>query len=572
MRHLSLSSARRVFPILLIVATGVFCSCNGTKPDPAPTNTSPPEPKTAIRFSNVAEQAGVDFTYHNGTEEGQCSIVESLGGGVGLADFDLDGLLDICIPGGGKVAANQIISGLPAGLFRNLGEMRFESVGQAAGIDKVNHYTHGITVGDYDHDGFPDVLFTGYGGVQLWRNQGDGTFSLTQDEAGLADKSWSSSAAWGDLNGDGFLDLYLAHYVNWSWSNHPSCAANDEDGKEVRDICAPREFDALPDTLYYSNGDGTFRDVTAEAGLEGGGKGLGVMFCDVDSDNDLDIYVANDTVDNFLYLNDGTGKLKDEALINGVNADETGTANGSMGIDLCDFNGDGRYDIWVANYESEQFALYRNDGASGFYHTSKQAGIAALGGLFVGFGTAACDVDRDGDEDFVVTNGHVVKYPLAAPLRQVPLVMRNTGGFFHRVDFEKDSYFGTPQLGRGWAGGDLDEDGDVDFVITHINDPVAVLDNETESDGQWLSVLLVGTQSARDAVGARLVLDTSGGDIHRQIRGGASYLSHNDRRVFWGIPADDKVEGLTIYWPSKKTQKITSVMPSQSMIIVEPTE
>lgn len=570
------SQIRRVLWALApsLLALGSLLGCNSSKPniDSLPGPASDNQAKN-IAFTDVAHEAGVDFTYLNGEETEQCTILESLGGGAAVFDFDLDGRLDLCIPGGGTVSADEVVYGLPAALFRNVGstgELKYENVAAQAGVDRVDHYTHGAYVGDYDSDGFPDLVITGLGGVQLWRNQGDGTFSAVQNEAGVTDDSWSSAAAWGDLNGDGNLDLYLCHYVDWSWQTHRKCHSNDEEGNMIEDVCGPREFESLPDVVYYSNGDGTFRDATEQAGLRNDGKGLAVMTGDLDSDGDLDMYVANDTIVNFLYLNDGQGSFTEKGSFYGVGADETGTANGSMGIDICDYNGDGRFDIWVANYESEQFALYRNDGLVGYHHDSKNAGIAALGGLFVGFGTVACDVDRDGDEDFVISNGHVVKFPTAAPLRQLPLVMRNDEGFFKRLEFTGDGYFSTPQRGRGLACGDLDEDGDLDFVAIHMNDPVAILQNETTPVGDWLSVLLIGTQSHRDAIGARLILHTNSGDFHRQVHSGASYLSNNDRRIFWGLPPGDQINGLTIHWPSGRTQEVTELAPNQSVVLLEP--
>jgi hypothetical protein len=284
----------------------------------------------------------------------------------------------------------------------------------------------------------------------------------------------------------------------------------------------------------------------------------------------LDIYVANDTTDNFLYVNDGRGTLTEVGAIRGVALDHEGIANGSMGVDVCDFNADGLADLWVANYEREAFALYRNEGAGQFLHVSQSTGITALGGLFVGFGTACADLDRDGDEDFAVANGHVIKYPEASPRRQLPLLLCNQGKRFQRVAFPADSYFSKPHEGRGLAIGDLDQDGDLDLVVSHLNDPVAVLENRTPG-GNWVGARLIGVASPRDAIGARLILHTSRGDQVRRVKGGGSYLSHSSSLVFWGLPENAEVRGATIHWPSGRTQHVAAE-PNQVFTIVEPVE
>jgi hypothetical protein len=322
---------------------------------------------TTIQFTDVTAHSGVQFNYQNGTESGHNAILESLGGGVGMVDYDGDGRLDLFFPAGGGFQGTSIY-GIPSVLYRNLGAWRFENVSVPAGDGFLtNHYTHGCFAADYDNDGFVDLLVTGYGGLQLWGNQGDGTFEEVAASAGLEDPSWSSAAAWGDVNNDGVLDLYVAHYVNWSFENNPLCHSLPG----VVDICPPKVFNGLDDRLFLGNGDGTFRDVTDPSGLRPEGQGLGVLLGDVDLDGDLDIYVANDTTDNFLYINTGSGEFREEAAIRGVAVDDRGVANGSMGVSFGDYNLDGLPDIWVANFEVESFAMYRNEGAGNFHHVSR---------------------------------------------------------------------------------------------------------------------------------------------------------------------------------------------------------
>lgn len=537
-----------------------------------------PTIETLARFIEIAESSGVRFTFRDGQEAGHYAIIESLGGGVALWDYDGDGLLDIFLPGGGKYGKNNEILGLPGALYRNAGGRSFRDVTLIAGVQESRYYSHGTAVGDYDNDGFPDLLVTGYGGLTLFQNQGDGTFREMAAAAGLTDTLWSSSAGWGDLNGDGVLDLYVAHYVNWSFDNHPFCAA--QQGKNQREVCPPKTFEGLPDTLYFGLGDGTFRDGSQEAGLMPFGKppeismfdsdkGLGVLLADVDLDGDLDIYVANDTVPKFLYRNRGNGTFDEVGGQCGAALSDSATPDGSMGLDIGDFNNDGLPDLWVANYERESLALYRNDGDCQFLHVSRSTGVTAVGSLFVSFGTLFLDFDRDGDEDIFVTNGHVVRFPVNAPLKELPLLFENRGGRFVNVAPAAGPYLSEPHLGRGVAGGDLDNDGDIDLVLSPINEPTAILLNESPNHNHWLRVRLIGVRSQRDAVGAHLTLVTSAGKQIRQVKGGGSYLSQSDLNCFFGIPQDARIEKLLIRWPSGATQELFDVTPDRAITVIE---
>ncbi|MBC8116216.1 MAG: CRTAC1 family protein [Candidatus Saccharimonas sp.] len=490
----------------------------------------------------------MDFTYRNGEEAQQNAILESLGGGVGLFDYDLDGRLDLFLPGGGDFGPAVSVSGRASALFRQVGGGRFENASQPAGISVARQYSHGVAIADYDNDGFPDALVTGYGGVTLWHNGGDGTFDEITNLCGLTDRSWSSSAGWGDLDGDGVLDLYLAHYVDWSPTNHPPCTSSSRD---VADVCPPRKFEGLDDSVFLGNGDGTFRDGTHEVGLKPDGKGLGVVLADLDHDGDLDVYVANDTVDNFLYVNDGRGHFAETGLSSGTAVDDKGNPNGSMGVGVLDFDGDGLLDLWVANYEDETFALYRNEDHALFRHCSSQVGLGALGTLLVGFGTVCGDFDGDGDEDIAVANGHVIHHPKNAPVKQEPLVLLNDHKKrLVRATFPEGTYLATPHTGRGLATGDLDNDGDLDLLFVNTNEPAAVLLNSGSPSGRWLKLQLVGTASNREAIGARCVIRTSDGTQLRHRYGGGSYLSSSDRVVHFGIANGAILESIEIHWPS----------------------
>jgi hypothetical protein len=580
---------------VLSACLGLVGCGGGARPAGSPT--ADPAPGY---FEDVTAGAGLTFVYRNGEEAGQATILESLGGGVALLDYDGDGLLDVFLTGGGTFDGpdRKDIRGRPCQLYKNLGGFRFRDVTAEVGLDRLADggpwfYTHGCAVADYDNDGWPDLLVTGWGRLALFHNVPDGKggrrFEEVTRAAGLTDALWSTGAAWGDLDGDGYPDLYVCHYVNWSWGNNPPC--KDYRDQTRPDVCAPKVFTALPHALYHNNGDGTFTDVSADAGLrvprpEGAyarlthlgpearerlrradrekdyGKGLGVLIADLDGDGRPDVYAANDTSGNFLYLNRGAGRLEEVGAERGAACDDAGTPTGSMGVDAADYNGAGALSLFVSNYQNEAHALYRNRGGGRFVFASRSAGIAAVGLTYVGFGTGFLDFDLDGHEDLFLSNGHVVHYPPPpGEVRQRPLLLRNArrpGDSPHEVGFEDVSaragpYFQARHLGRGAAVGDLDNDGRADIVLNPINEPAVVLHNRHDSGHHWLGVALVG-RPYRDAVGARLELEVGGRTLVRAAKGGGSYLSSGDRRVIFGLGPAAAVGCLSVRWPSGKTQ------------------
>ena len=535
----------------------------------APRN--PPATVEAIVLREITDRLGVDFTYRNGGDAGERTILETLGNGVGLVDFDLDGYLDIFLPGGGWLAEKQV-RGHPAALLRNLGGLEFRDMSSLAGTDDDSIYSHGCQVADIDNDGFPDLLVTGYGALLLYHNQGDGTFLEIHEQAGLDNAGWSTSAGFGDLNGDGFVDLYVCNYVDWSFANHPTCISSNKQP----DICSPREFQAIADVLYFNNGDGTFQDVSDTAGLVEGekiafSKGLGVLLGDIDLDGDLDIYVANDTTPNYLYINDGQGNFSELGLVRSVAFDSRGGANGSMGLDLGDYNGDLLPDLCVSNYEQESFGVYENQGQGMFLHASDKTGLGTLGGVFVSFGTVFWDMDRDGDEDLLVTNGHVINHPDSGQVRQLPLLLVNhQGRRFQRQEFSDGQYFSTAHAGRGLAMGDLDEDGRAEIVFANNQERCAIVANQTVSRNHFVRLRLVGRSGSRDAIGAFAILETSAGKQLRMVKGGGSYMSQSELRLYWGVPEGVQLVGITITWPNGVSQIITDVSLDETRVVIEP--
>ena len=567
-------------------------------------------------FEDVTKTSGIQFSYRNGEEAGYYALLESLGGGAAVFDFDGDGLLDIFVPGGGyfqegvnaykmkemkeflnrkksdpnaKLPPPPKIHGYPGRLYRNKGNFQFEDVTEQVGLKtQPDFYSQGVAVCDYDRDGWPDLLVTGYGRVVLYHNEPDGKggrkFVDVTEKAGLlgpnpgklseesgqpGEHFWSTSAAWGDLDGDGYPDLYICQYCNWSFAkNHPPCIGY-KPGVDF-DICPPKEFGMVPHALWHNNGNGTFSNVTREAGMrveredKNYGKGLGVMFIDVDGDGKPDIYVCNDTSGNFLYLNSSTPghlKFEEKGQTLGVAFDIDGMPTGSMGVDGADYDQSGRPSIWVTNYENEYNALYRSaqfNNRLTFVHSAAAAGLSVTGQSYVGFGTKFIDIDNDGWEDIVITNGHIVYFPPRNNIAQNPILFMNTehrdksGASSRRfIDHTTrgGSFFNGVHRGRGLAAGDFDNDGHVDLVFVPVNEPVTILRNVAAPQNGWLGIELHG-KDHRDIVGTRLTLEVGDRKMVRYIKGGTSYLSAHDMRVIFGLGEAKKIGKLKVEWAS----------------------
>lgn len=520
-----------------------------------------------IRLVDRAAERGLVFTAVNGQESERLTILESLGSGVAAIDLDGDGDDDLCLAGGGRFQTGSSVP-LPAasGLFRNDGSGRFTDVTHAAGLGEPGCYSHGVTAGDSDGDGFCDLVITGYDGVELLQNLGDGTFRrVPREEHGIDGRGWNTSAAWLDADGDGALDLYLVRYVDWSPTDDPPCTLHGR-----RDVCPPAQFSGVTDRLFRSDAAGGFVEAGEAFGIAPGGKGLGVVASDLDLDGDTDLFIANDTTPNRLYRNTG-GAFEECGLVAGVAVGPDGEPEGSMGVDCGDATLDGLPDLWVANFENQSFGLYRNYGDFGFEHVSTATGVTAVGAVYVGFGTMFVDLDLDGAEDLFVANGHVMRHPLDSPVLQKPLLFRNLAGRkMENVAATAGAYTASPHMGRGALATDLDGDGDDDIVVSHINEPAAVLFNDSQPRGRRLTIRLVGDTANRDCIGASAILETrpldsAGVDpaqsgmerpnrpaprrLLRQVKGGGSYLSTGPRQLTWGIASGETPTRLTILWP-----------------------
>jgi hypothetical protein len=560
--------------VLCLLISSTACPSNSDQP--LSQEASQTAPAEWPLFEEITESSGVNLTYRNGEESDHATILESLGGGAALLDYDGDGLLDIFLTGGGQFtgADKKTISGLPCKLFKNLGSNQFRDVTAEAGLDKRAggmpwFYSHGAAVADYDRDGWPDLLVTGWRHLALFHNvpidaAGPAKGRRFEDvtaSAGLdKDITWTTSAAFGDLDGDGWPDLYVCQYVNWSFANNPVC------GDEIhQDVCPPKSFSGLPHKLYRNHGDGRFLDVSATAGLAPAGrnssKGLGVLLVDLDGDGKPDIYVANDTVKKFLYLNHSTVgqvRLQEVGMASGAALDDQGNANGSMGVDAGDYDGSGKPALWVTNYENELHGLYRNEirpGQVAFHFHTLLTGLAAAGQRYVAWGTSFVDVDLDGWEDLFVANGHVMRYPRRnhMPRKQPPLLFANRGGKFRDISRRLGSYGQKNYLGRGVAFGDLDNDGRTDLVISHMNEPAALLRGIGGAGRHWLGVQLLGKNHA-DIVGTKVELQVGERTLTRFAKGGGSYLSSSDRRLLFGLASETKPGRLTVTWPNGRKQ------------------
>ncbi len=475
------------------------------------------------RFADEAESAGLHFVHDNGATPFK-RLPETMSGGVGLLDYDCDGWLDVFAVQGGPFPPPENPPCLDR-LYRNRGDGSFEDVTERAGINRVaGGYGHGVAVGDYDNDGHPDLFVTRWRSYALLRNRGDGTFEDVTARAGLGgDRDWPTSAAWADLDADGDLDLYVCHYLVFDVKSQSVCA----DAKSaVSHYCSPRKFTALPDHVFRNDG-GRFVDVTGAAGfVDPDGRGLGVVAADLDDDNRIDLYVANDMSANYLFRNLGGFHFKETAFPAGAAVNSSGGFQSGMGIACGDLDGDGRPDLAVTNYYGESTTLFHNLGRGLFADETTTMGLAAPTRQLLGFGVAFLNANNDGWLDMISANGHVSNHEPAFPWKMpIQLLMGAAGGRLTDVSARAGDPFSPLHLGRGLASGDLDNDGRIDTVVQSQNEPLVYLHNQTVDSGNWLTLRLEGMRSNRDGVGAKVMVEAGGRRRFQQRLGGGSYQS-----------------------------------------------
>jgi hypothetical protein len=425
----------------------------------------------------------------------------------------------------------------------------------------------GVAVGDYDNDGLDDLFVTGLIQTVLYRNRGDGTFEDVTKRAGVDSGYWTTAAGFGDLDGDGDLDLVVVTYVAADPSNVHVCP--DATGQPIH--CPPGQFAPQPDVLYRNNGDGTFTDVSREAGLDvPGGAGLGLAIADFDDDGRLDLFVANDAAPNFLFHNRGGLRFDETGLTAGVAYDASGRATASMGVVAEDLDGDCRIDLFHTNFINEGSTLLSNIGGGRFLDATARSGLGAPSRPVTGFGTAALDVDNDGVLDLFAANGHVDDRPwINHPMAQLPHLYRATApGRFVTADPPAASYFTRPVVGRGAAAGDLDNDGRVDLVVVHRDQPVVLLRNETHG-GHWIGLRLLGERSGKTPVGARVMCRAGGREAVRWSTSGTSYLAANDPRLWFGLGTARTVDRLEVHWPSGLVQSWSDIAADRILEVRE---
>jgi hypothetical protein len=517
-------------------------------------------------FIESAAATGLTFTHVNGAT-GKFYMPELMGSGVALFDYDNDGDLDVFLVQGGPLEGGA--KGPTCRLFRNdltvrpdgARTLHFTDVTAKAGLALAT-YGMGVAVGDYDNDGNLDLFVTSFGPDYLFHNNGDGTFTDVTAAAGVSDPLWSTSAAFVDYDRDGFLDLYVANYLDFSLASNKEC----HDSVGTKDYCGPRAYRPVPDKLYHNDGKGHFVDVTESAGItRADGAGLGVATGDYNGDGWLDLYVANDATPNQLWINHRDGTFTDEGLLSGAALNASGNPEGSMGIASGDYDLDGDEDLFVTNIIGETFVLYANDGHGNFEDVRTRTGLAALTAGLTGFGTEWFDYDNDGLPDLFVANGAVnvieSQRGQPSPFRMRNQLFHNVGGRFTETSAQGGPAFERAEIGRGAAFGDLDNDGDIDIVVTNNNGPVRLLLNQAHESGapaHWLQIRLQQDGGNRFAFGAWVGVERAGKPtLWKRVRTDGSYLSASDVRLHFGLGEATAISGITVQWPGGQRERWT---------------
>jgi hypothetical protein len=523
-------------------------------------------------FQEVPPAASGIAWVHDNAMSSERYLPETLGPGCAFLDYDNDGWMDIYLVNSGPSDFFKPDKPLRNALYKNNRNGSFTDVTEEARVGGGT-FGMGAAVGDYNNDGFADLFVTAYGSCILYRNNGDGTFTDVTDKAGLAAPGWTTSAVWFDYDNDGRLDLFVCSFVDYATTHHFSCGDNKLGHKYY---CIPRVFKPTHSFLYHNNGDGTFKEVSRGTDIERAlGKGLGVVATDINNDGRMDLFVANDTVQNFLFMNRGNGKWEEIALSAEVGFSENGQARSGMGVDAADFDGDGWQDLFVANVDQEMFSLYKNQHNETFTDVAHANTVAQATRLLSGWGLKFFDYDNDGLIDLILANGHpddmIEKYSAQVKYKEPLLLFHNEGGKLRNVSAEAGPAFAHPLSARGLAVGDYDNDGRLDVLIASNGGAPLLLHNNAGEGRHWLGLKLVGTRANRDAIGARITW-SAGGVTHSRLKNaGGSYLSSCDPREILGLGSAARVDWLEIRWPapSKQVDRYTDLAGDRYMEITE---
>ena len=524
------------------------------------------------RFTDVTTEAGITFTHVSGAG-GRKYMNETVGAGGAFFDYDGDGDLDIYLANGAEVPDHALAVAPTNALYRNDGDGRFCEVTETVGAGDTG-YGMGCAAGDIDNDGDLDLYVTNLDANVLYRNDedtGGRHFTDIALQAGVADERWGSSCAFADVDDDGFVDLYVATYTDFTYANHKVCR---ESGGDLQLYCGPEAYNGISDVLFRNLGDGTFDDITAAAGLgQTAGKELGVLLGDVDRDGDMDLYLASDQTRNFLFLNDGRGRFNERSLLAGTGYNEDGETEGGMGVHLGDYDGDGWPDLFVTNFHWETNTLYRNLGDGRYRDETGAVGLGRSSLAHLGWGTRLFDIDNDGDLDLFVANGHVERdialYQNATFAQRNQLFVHDEAGRFREITEDAGTGLAVVAVSRGAAFGDYDDDGDVDILVTNCEGPPTLMRNDGGNTNNWLRVRLRGTVSNRAAIGARVQLVSGSLRLEEQVLGGSSYLSQSDLRLNFGLGRRDTVDSLRVFWPSGQIDERRALVVNREILIAE---
>ncbi|PYQ22279.1 MAG: CRTAC1 family protein [Acidobacteria bacterium] len=516
-------------------------------------------------------RSGITWVHTNAMSPARY-LPETLGPGCAFLDYDNDGWMDVYLVNSGPADFYTPPQPLKSALYHNNRDGTFTDVTDKAGV-AGNAFGMGVAVGDYDNDGFPDMFVTAYGRCTLYHNNRDGTFSDVTDKAGLAAPGWTTSAAWFDYDNDGRLDLFVCSFVEYGMGKLVFCGDNKL-GK--RYYCIPRVFKPTPSLLFHNNGDGTFSEVSRGTDINRAlGKALGVVATDVNNDGLLDLFVANDTVQNFLFMNRGQGKWEELGLASEVGFSANGQARSGMGVDAADFDGDGWQDLFVANVDQEMYSLYRNNHDESFADVARANEIAQATRLMSGWGLKFFDYDNDGNVDLLLASGHpddqVESYAGQVHYKEPLLLFRNDGARMHDVSREAGPVFGRPFSARGLAVGDYDNDGRLEVLVANNGDAPLLLKNNAGAGNHWVGLKLQGTTCNRDAVGAVVTWSAGGVKRSRLKNAGGSYLSSHDPREVLGLGPATRADWIEVKWPppSGHVERLTDVAADRYLTVVE---